>query len=371
MQKKQKLQSNQKQQNKKDVSDLPGGEAWLPKYELENCSFVKAILMVLVVLYHSCVFWRENWFDGIKVATHCQTLGAFAQWLNSFHVYGFILVSGYVFAYLKYEKSRYSDFNRFLRNKAKRLIVPYWGVALLWVIPISCPIFHYDLNEVVRRYIFGIDPNQLWFLLMLFWCFMIAYLLSNVLRNDLAAIFIGAAAAVIGITGNQVLPDFYQIWSGCSYFPFFILGMKLRQGSWRLFRRVPILIYVLLDAVLFLTWYSIDRGGSPIMRLAGIMLGYAVHATGALLAFFVFQDLGRRVRWKEQRTLKALIDNQMTIYLLHQQIIWGCILVLNGNVHPVLHAGLNFMISLLLSYMIGSFLLRNRFTRILVGGSKS
>lgn len=34
---------------------------------LESCSFVKMILMLCVVLYHSCVYWTGNWFDNAPI----------------------------------------------------------------------------------------------------------------------------------------------------------------------------------------------------------------------------------------------------------------------------------------------------------------
>ena len=67
--------------------------------KLYNCVFIKSILMLLVILYHSTVFWNGNWFTVEPVAFQSTILGVFSQWLNSFHIYAFILVSGYIFAF--------------------------------------------------------------------------------------------------------------------------------------------------------------------------------------------------------------------------------------------------------------------------------
>ena len=66
--------------------------------KLKNIPFVKSILMLLVLLYHSCVFWTGNWWDIPPVYTS-NLIGGFATWLNSFHIYTFTLVSGYIFAF--------------------------------------------------------------------------------------------------------------------------------------------------------------------------------------------------------------------------------------------------------------------------------
>ena len=38
------------------------------RLELKNCYFVKTILMLLVVGYHSMVFWSGDWFTVISPA---------------------------------------------------------------------------------------------------------------------------------------------------------------------------------------------------------------------------------------------------------------------------------------------------------------
>lgn len=104
---------------------------------LKNCTFVKTMLMILVVVYHSCVFWTKLWFTNENVIFQSDGLAIFSRWLNSFHISCFTLVSGYLFCYLKYEKDKYQKFLPFVFNKGKRLIIPYLFVALIWVIPLS------------------------------------------------------------------------------------------------------------------------------------------------------------------------------------------------------------------------------------------
>lgn len=65
--------------------------------ELSNCTFVKSILMITVVLYHSCVFWTGSWFTRESVAIEAPGLEFFSNFLGTFHIYGFALVSGYIF----------------------------------------------------------------------------------------------------------------------------------------------------------------------------------------------------------------------------------------------------------------------------------
>ena len=34
--------------------------------ELENCSFVKAVLMILVIIGHCIAFWSGDWFTPLQ-----------------------------------------------------------------------------------------------------------------------------------------------------------------------------------------------------------------------------------------------------------------------------------------------------------------
>ena len=67
-------------------------------YRLESCSFIKTVLMMLVVLGHSMSFWNENWFVG-KPIISSQGLSILGSWIGSFHIYAFTLISGYIFAF--------------------------------------------------------------------------------------------------------------------------------------------------------------------------------------------------------------------------------------------------------------------------------
>ena len=45
-----------------------------PDRQLENCTFIRVAMMILIVLYHSCVFWTNEWFMAGKVIIPSQSL---------------------------------------------------------------------------------------------------------------------------------------------------------------------------------------------------------------------------------------------------------------------------------------------------------
>lgn len=65
--------------------------------ELELTGPVKALVMLVIVLYHACAIYGGVWFG--EPATPCPALGVFVQRLSAIHMPLFLLVSGYIWAY--------------------------------------------------------------------------------------------------------------------------------------------------------------------------------------------------------------------------------------------------------------------------------
>lgn len=151
--------------------------------ELEQCDFVKLLLMGFVVLYHSMAFWKGNWFVK-EPEEQSHVLKYFSMWLNTFHIYGFTLVSGYIFQTMKFEKHKYQDFGVFLTNKAKRLLVPLCFIEIIWALPFYALIFKPTISTLVKKFLLMESPSQLWFLGMLFVLFLIYWPISNAINKN-------------------------------------------------------------------------------------------------------------------------------------------------------------------------------------------
>lgn len=127
--------------------------------ELENLHFVRAALIILIVLYHCSLFWTGTWFE-IPTLHKAPALSWLALWLNSFHIYCFVFLSGYLFNYLKREKKKYAHLLPFIKTKALRLLIPYVFVSLCWNIPFAL-FLGMPLKILVYNYGLGVSPEQL------------------------------------------------------------------------------------------------------------------------------------------------------------------------------------------------------------------
>lgn len=336
---------------------------------LQNCTFVKTILMLLVILGHSAAFWNGNWFTNNPIF-HSRGLALFGEWLGSFHIYAFTVVSGYIFAF-KMNKNSYPKYIPFLKNKAKRLLVPYIFVAIVWVIPISVYFFHYDIWTVLKKYVLCISPSQLWFLWMLFDVFMISYPLWRYFcRFDMFSALLPLCLYVIGLVGSRLIPNVFCIWTACQYIPFFCIGIQIRLkheknpesnlNKGKSSVSIWLIVYTLLFAVNVIAEKNIAKVILP-------LLGLVLHIIGALAAFYILQNAANKFDWMTNKMFMALSACSMPMYLFHQQIIYVVISILNGKVNPYLNAAANFVISIVVSLFISQALRRFKLTRFLIG----
>ena len=296
---------------------------------LRNCTFVKTVLMILVVGGHALDFWTGDWFTRNPAipSPFCDLL---SRWLNSFHTYAFVLVSGYLFRYLKYERITDScGYNRlisFVWSKCKRLLVPYTFVSVIWIIPVSIFFFHFELKDIILNFCLALGPGQLWFLWMLFDVFISFFILCRYFDKFT---LIGGITVVliyfIGIYGNSFVPNVFQIWRAAQYFHLFWLGFEIRKWNLPIASTEVAICSSIVFNILFSVIYAMGLvlKGTTEYYLCLLLL----HISGALMAFSILELIGENCNWQNSRTVMALADNSMTIYLFHQQIIYFVILM--------------------------------------------
>lgn len=333
---------------------------------LKNCNFVKTILMLIIVVYHSLLFWGGEWFTG-NPSTVIVEIKYFTQWLNSFHIYAFVFVAGFIFYHLKHNLGKYSDSKKFILNKSKRLLVPYAFCLVIWVIPIQYLFFKFNLETLIKQYLLGTSPNQLWFLLMLFWVYIIFYFLSNFFkeRNILGSI-VAIGFYGVGIVGGKFLPNVFSIWTGFKYVPIFYFGFKLKQFDKCFLYKIPVWIWFVVDVVLFMSKMFLPATNGTLYTLCGMGLDFALSIVGSVMAFFALQKLALLIR-EENSVINALFKHSFGVYLFHQQIIYFVIYPLNEVISPLFIIILSIIISGATSFLITHLLLKTKPTRFLIG----
>lgn len=335
--------------------------------ELKNITFLKCILMLLVVLGHALGFWSGTWFSCIEPAKAAPILKLISSYLGSFHIYGFVLASGYLYAYVRYERKGYPSFGKFIRNKAMRLLLPYAFALTVWVLPITQIFFRYDWKTVLLRFILGEAPGQLWFLLMLFGVFLLVWPLSDLFRSKpFWGLCLSLAFYGLGTIAGLFLPNFFQWKTVLQFVLFFFVGFCLRTVEKPLIRNIHPLLWIALHLGLFALALLIPTDRT-IFKLCLLALEPILHLTGACMTFSILQKLGARGNWQTSQLFRFFSLRSMPIYLFHQQVIYVVLFLLNGKLTPYLLAPLCFLSALGVSIGISSLLLLWNPTRVLLG----
>lgn len=334
---------------------------------IRNCDFCKTLLMILVVFCHSIDFWTGVWFTRNPVFTS-KALSIIADFIGNFHIYGFVLISGYIFYYMKFEKNNYKCFRQFIIKKIKRLIIPYAFASLTCAIPAFIYYFDCSIKDILTKYILGIDPAQLWFLLMLFFVFAIFWQLSDIAKNKIFITnLILLLLYALSSFASRIIPNVYQVLTSLQYLVYFYLGFLLRKYQNKIknikyLSLITATIYIILFVIrrIYIDFFSIHI-------LLKFILNYFLHIFGALMSFFMLQHLANIVTFKNCYLFKELGKQSMTIYLFNQQIVYFLISLLNGKINPYLHSIINFIVSIIFSFALSKILRRHKVTRFLIG----
>lgn len=334
---------------------------------LSYCNFAKTVLMLLVVLCHSAAFYGGNWFRVCTVSETNEVLAILSSWLGTFHVEGFTLISGYIYYYIKYEKGGYQDFRMYIKNKFKRLLVPYIAISLLWIIPIGTFFYSYSLIDVIKDYALGESPSQLWFLLMLFNVFVIYdYFLTKIKRGQIVLVFI---IFIGGIVLGSVCPNIFQILTSMRYLLFFYSGCMIRKkySDMQSDKMLIFGILFLLVNLVFFTLLNLDIFANGIIgKVMSLLSRIICDVSGAIMAFLLLSFLASKLRW-DNKLFTNLTIVSFPIYLFHQQIIYVLLWNFQSLINPYVMCALNFLLSILVSYYISLMLMKHKVIKFLIG----
>ena len=125
-------------------------------------------------------------------------------------------------------------------------------------------------------------------------------------------------------------------------------------------------LWIVASILLYVAVQYFETVDLMIFKLMTKGIFFASCIIGSLMAFFVLQRLADLFRW-DSKGFAFLSKRSMVVYLLHQQIVYFGIYLLNGVVHPYLNAAVNFVASTVISLLIATILMKFRITRFLMG----
>lgn len=231
---------------------------------------MRLILVALVIIYHSFAPFCGSW-DPIGSGEPIKTYFYIGKISYSFFLEAFVFISGILVGFQSLKRPVKEQGFKFITKKIKRLILPS---VIFSIIYYFC---FYSYSGIYNGIIAIINGcGHLWFLPMLFWCFVFLWLIERISINKITVLII---ASVISLFSNNTLP--VRIGVTMYYFIFFLLGYYYPTGALNKIINPSIrniLIYLVLFCCLFplsITSYSDSISGVILTHLIRLISSFS------------------------------------------------------------------------------------------------
>ncbi len=337
---------------------------------------IRLILIVLLVLYHSFAIYNDAWSmpEGIHEVKSYLWLASIAY---SFMLEAFVFISGYVWGYqVRTKFDGIVDFNRTVVKKAKRLLIPSVIFSFIYLI---CFNFNNSMTWGGQIYYVLNGAGHMWFLPMLFWCFVILYAAEK-LKIPGKVVFVLALLGTI----CSIVPLPLRLSSAAYYFIFFYGGYYIQRNDVNITNLLTLknvvisaLLYVALfvcSKLLFNSELVVDFSEASIVHKVVFLMSQriAVLMYSSLGLAFIYILINYQLNKNILNVTPCMIKFSaycFGVYIFQQFILYY--IVYNGALISILGSywlpWVAFVITLLLSVILSWGLLKTRAGRFLIG----
>ena len=337
---------------------------------LPNIVIIRIFLIFLLIIYHSFIVYGERYWAEPRGFKPIITYWWISKFSYSFLLELFVFISGYLFAYQIIELKRWFTYKGLLLSKFKRLIIPsiiYSFFYLLFILeePFSAKFIYKLIN----------GEGHMWFLPMLFWCFLFGYFVIDLKFDNRLKCFLLFCLAIYSFS----IPDYFRVPKAFYYLFFFYLGFlgyRIQDIKISLLQ-VCIGIIVFLFVFVFLTLlkefivsnWDVSNIFVHKMRTGCLRLCTMIPATfGCVLVFSFITSWTSK--WKKIPMFLSSMSSLCFGVYLYQQFILQVLYyrtelpVLAG---PIWLPVLGFLITLVLSILLSKLTMVTKVGRLLIG----
>lgn len=341
---------------------------------------IKGFAIILVVYGHCIEYYSDEYLKGVLFYSD-----RFHNFIYSFHMPLFMLVSGYLF----YGSVVHHSWRQNLKTRFSKLMLPIilWNTIYLVIANVITLLEGKEIPwsaELLSYF------SALWFLWAIFWCSLIVLFVVRWFRDNILVYIILWSLMLF-------LPGLYGINLYVYMYPFFVVGylwnrfyiwdkIKYRLNSYA--KMIIFVSFSVLFMILF-QWYTADdyiyisAGGilkgvktsDPYMDYHELFIDlyrYLIGFVGSAVAFMVIRYLSLKnenARWC--RLLAKLGQKSLGIYAISVTLFNGFILS-NLNFNTGINygiVGLEAVIILITTYFLTTFIERySLFRKTLLGG---
>lgn len=138
---------------------------------------IRLLLIGLLIVYHAFAIHTHAWRPPYDAFIPIVAYDWFGMFSHSFRLEAMVFISGLLFGYNFRRKPEMFTFQTCVIKKAKRILLPCFIFGIIYYL------MFYDLSvsplQIIYRILNGC--GHLWFLPMIFWCFVLTYAINKIL----------------------------------------------------------------------------------------------------------------------------------------------------------------------------------------------
>jgi len=316
---------------------------------------LRALAILLVMLGHSIILYSPEW-TLYTTDVRCRPFELLKNLINLIQMPLFFSLSGFLFS----GTVRRKPLSVIAMDKAKRLLVPFFAFALLWMLPVRWLIGYggyrqQPLTETTAGILTGPDSGHLWYLPVLFLCFVFFGTAVKLWRKLGAPEAAGAAGMALLSLAAMLRPTpvtwtyaynlclhAFWFWMGWMLGEYSTLLKALRRTAWR-----RVLLAALTLALLALAVLRTNTATLLACRLALLLSAYALAPAA------------------ENELLNRISKASFGMYLFHSPLVY-ITFAYGSGLPPLMVLLINFVLFGFLAYALAEMLRRSKL-RMLAG----
>lgn len=327
-----------------------------------DIAILRLVSIIIIVFFHAYGMTYLHFSDDVNKLYSDVYRHFNESYLINLAMPMFVVISGYLYG-RQLIANKYADLKSLVKDKFRRIMIPFFFFSIFFMLTTNSFSFHF-----FYRWAFW----HLWFLPMLFWCFIISFIFRKILLKDnvllnLCILFVLFSISTFGV----ILPKFLGLHNVSLWLCWFVMGIYLTRYSDNIFHFIQRyhLIGVLIAANILLNY--------KFYRIYGVYdyIGIFTIILGILSLLYIFN----RISWTNLKCLPFLLhlsSLSFGVYIYHN---WLELYMVSTTAkaylnieefaanHVYLYPFLFSMTAYILSVLLTEITLRVKIGRFLIG----
>lgn len=326
---------------------------------MPDIAILRTLCIVVVVMFHVIGMTYEGNHFPLTQLQYRSIYSNFNNCIINIAMPMFVFISGYLF-FFQLQENKFQTLFQLLKKKGMRILIPYFIFGL--VMMATTGNFH-PLELLHGGY------WHLWFLPMLFWCFLISYFLKDI-RNKWIVLTIILAAFSVSLCG-KFLPRIMGLHNITIWYCWFLLGGGIfthQDAIVKILTKYKISVLLPIVYIVLIIWCPTEYGDVTWQYLVSsscivVFLWYLFH----ILPQNIIKFFNPIMNFSQYSYGIYIFHNWMALYLISNTAQRILNLPSIAQEHIILFPLSFFVVTMFVSFLLSALLLRTRFGRFLIG----